>query len=507
MIINHNLMAMNTHRQLGINNTAGSKSLEKLSSGFRINRAGDDAAGLAISEKMRGQIRGLSQASRNAQDGISLIQTAEGALNETHSILQRMRELAVQSATDTNTAADRSKIQAEVDQLAKEITRISNTTEFNTRNLLAGGLKTIFHIGANEGQNVDCSIGAMDAFSLGVAGSIVNTTVTNGAELGSNFAITTTSEGLNGYFVNIAKVVATNTADVTGGTTHTTATAGGSYTGSSDVTVQIRVTGTDASGKVTAADYSIDGGNSWANAGANLNSSGANSVFTYQGATITMTTHSDVSVSQGTLRYSMNLTAQYLNVQIGSSATGGTVGEAGKMYSNQSSIIVGETSTDRMVNVAIAGASTYATAFGAVGATGTTYSGASSAEIAQTQTASTSAVAAADGTIAVEAVTQKGLNVSSQGSANMAITTINNALETVSAERSKLGAMQNRLEHTIANLDTSSENLQASESRIRDVDMAKEMMEFTKNSILQQAATAMLAQANQQPQTVLQLLR
>jgi len=160
-----------------------------------------------------------------------------------------------------------------------------------------------------------------------------------------------------------------------------------------------------------------------------------------------------------------------------------------------------------MVNVAIAGASTYATAFGAVGATGTTYSGASSAEIAQTQTASTSAVAAADGTIAVEAVTQKGLNVSSQGSANMAITTINNALETVSAERSKLGAMQNRLEHTIANLDTSSENLQASESRIRDVDMANEMMAFTKNSILQQAATAMLAQANQQPQTVLQLLR
>ena len=150
MIINHNLMAMNTHRQLSMNNMAGSKSLEKLSSGFRINRAGDDAAGLAISEKMRAQIRGLDQASRNAQDGISLIQTAEGALNETHAILQRMRVLAVQSATDTNTDADRSKIQSEIDQLAIEITRISNTTEFNTRNLLAGNLNTTFHIGANQ---------------------------------------------------------------------------------------------------------------------------------------------------------------------------------------------------------------------------------------------------------------------------------------------------------------------------------------------------------------------
>ena len=138
MRINNNLMAMNTHRQLGIATTGGAKSMEKLSSGFRINRAGDDAAGLSISEKMRGQIRGLTQASRNAQDGISLIQTAEGALDETHAILQRMRELAVQSSTDTNTEADRVNIQDEIDQLATEITRIAETTQFNTMELLNG---------------------------------------------------------------------------------------------------------------------------------------------------------------------------------------------------------------------------------------------------------------------------------------------------------------------------------------------------------------------------------
>src|SRR5690554_7184495 len=139
MRINNNLMAMNTHRQLGLVNTAGAKSMEKLSSGYRINRAGDDAAGLSISEKMRGQIRGLTQASRNAQDGISLIQTAEGALQETHAILQRMRELAVQAANDTYTEEDRAEIQKEIDQLAAELTRIADTTEFNTQNLLGGG--------------------------------------------------------------------------------------------------------------------------------------------------------------------------------------------------------------------------------------------------------------------------------------------------------------------------------------------------------------------------------
>ncbi|WP_214756334.1 flagellin Hag [Exiguobacterium sp. s157] len=302
MIINHNLNSMNAHRNMSFNTAQTGKAMEKLSSGLRINRAGDDAAGLAISEKMRGQIRGLDMASKNAQDGISLIQTAEGALNETHSILQRMRELAVQSSTDTNTDADRGEIQKEVDELAKEITRISNNTEFNTKKLINGSVDSAnttgytdaaaltFHIGANAGQNITLDIKAMDAKSLGVGDT-------------------------------------TATAAISDGTTITAATAAG------------------------------------------------------------------------------------------------------------------------------------------------------------------------------------GIDVSTQVAADAAVTVINTAIENVSSERSKLGSYQNRLEHTINNLNVGAENLQAAESRIRDVDMAKEMMNFTKNNILNQAAQAMMAQSNQQPQAVLQLLR
>lgn len=277
MRINNNLMAMNTHRQLGVSTAQGAKSMEKLSSGYRINRAGDDAAGLSISEKMRGQIKGLVQASRNAQDGISMIQTAEGALNEVHSILQRMRELAVQASNDTNVSVDRGAIGSELTQLGAEITRIKDNTEFNTRKLLDGSADTVtIQVGANCGQ----------AMELNFDGTGIDLT-----------SVETAVGGLD----------STDVAD------HDTATA--------------------------------------------------------------------------------------------------------------------------------------------------------------------------------------------------LIETINDELEDVSTGRSSLGAYQNRLEHTIANLDNSAENLQASESRIRDVDMAKEMMEYTKTNILQQAAQAMLAQANQQPQGVLQLLR
>ncbi|WP_029100293.1 flagellin [Brevibacillus thermoruber] len=270
MRINHNISAYNTHRQLSFNNSNAAKNIEKLSSGYRINRAGDDAAGLAISEKMRGQIRGLEQASRNAQDGISLIQTAEGALTEVHAIVQRMRELSVQAANDTNTADDRANLQAEVAELIDEIDRIATDTEFNTAQLLNGGFTgKVFHIGANAGQAITLDINDMSAAAL-----------------------------------------------------------------------------------------SID-----------------------------------------------------------------------------------------------------------------------------------------------------TIDISTQSGADSAITALDNALKLVSDERAKLGAYQNRLEHTINNLGASAENLTAAESRIRDVDMAKEMMEFTKNNILTQAAQAMLAQANQQPQGVLQLLR
>lgn len=270
MIINHNMQAMNSHRQLGINSNSQAKSTEKLSSGMRINRAGDDAAGLSISEKMRGQIRGLNQASRNGQDGVSLIQTAEGALDEVHAMLQRTRELAVQAGNDTNTADDREAIQAEITQLTDEITKISDRTEFNDQKLLDGTFTDKkFQVGANEGQTLTVSIGKMDSTTLGV---------------------------------NAVKV-------------------------------------------------------------------------------------------------------------------------------------------DTIANV------------------------------------------------------------------SSAITSIDSAIKTVSTQRSKLGAIQNRLEHTIKNVNNSAENLQAAESRVRDVDMAQEMMNFTKTNVLNQAAQSMLAQANQAPNQVLSLLR
>lgn len=192
MIINHNISALNTHRQLGVNNNAVQGSLEKLSSGLQINRAGDDAAGLAISEKMRAQIKGLDMATKNAQDGISLIQTAEGALTETHSILQRMRELAVQSANDTNESeVDRAAMQEELEALTAEITAITERTEFNTQTLLDGNFEGKFHIGANTGQNIDVSIDAMDAATLGV-GDLDITTQTEADE-----AIGTINDAIN----------------------------------------------------------------------------------------------------------------------------------------------------------------------------------------------------------------------------------------------------------------------------------------------------------------------
>jgi len=483
MIINHNMASLNTYRQLNANNTNTSKSLEKLSSGLRINRAGDDAAGLAISEKMRGQIRGLDQAARNSQDAISLIQTAEGALNETHSILQRMRELAVQSATDTNTADDRAKIQAEVDELAKEITRISNTTEFNTQNLLAGGLSNTFHVGANKGQNISLNISAMDAQTLGVAGSLVSSSITAASGV---TAVSQITEDLGaGAKIVVQRTAATFSATQgTIGGAITSANVATEYTGSTDVTFSLKITAVTGN-RVDTIEYSRDGGTTWQTA--NL-SGGVFELGTGSGMKLAIA--DDAGNAVGNVG-SATFTAAKATIQLANNA--GNIGSAATVRSNQSSVVVGDTTTGRTANVSFT--------FGTIPTT--------SAEvtITQTVTASSAAVIDANGNVTQEAVVQKGINVSTQYAANNAIKTIDSAIKTVSEERSKLGAYQNRLEHTIANLGTSSENLTAAESRIRDVDMAKEMMNFQKNNILSQAAQAMLAQANQQPQGVLQLLR
>jgi flagellin len=418
MRINHNIMALNTHRQLSGNQNMAAKSLEKLSSGLRINRAGDDAAGLAISEKMRGQIRGLEQATRNSQDGISLIQTTEGALNETHSILQRMRELAVQSANDTNTTQDRAELQKEVNQLSQEISRIGNNTEYNTKKLLDGSFKSTFQIGANEGQNLSLSVGDMRGFALGAAGD-ASVTVNGTYTAGTNNSITagthTIQEDGNGNY---------NMVD-SNGTVIATSTDGKTYNGTLATPDKLVFDHAVTSGEVVV-DHT-------------------NSVYTGK---------SELTNS-------------------GLEAGDYTVSSDGSQILDANNEVV----------------ATHDGASGYVNADGT--------EVLTTATTLT-----ADSVISVG-----GTDISTQAAADKAITTINNAIESVSGERSKLGAVQNRLEHTINNLGTSSENLTAAESRIRDVDMAAEMMAFTKNNILTQAAQAMLAQSNQLPQGVLQLLR
>jgi len=364
MIINHNMNAMNAHRNMAMNNVNSGKSMEKLSSGLRINRAGDDAAGLAISEKMRGQIRGLDQASRNSQDAISLIQTAEGALNETHSMLQRMREISVQSASGTYTDEDRTQINAEFQQLKSEIDDVSSQTKFNKQTLLNGTF----------GNSVDQN--AANSTALAVAG--VTAITGNGAA--ETYTITD-----DGTDLTVADA-AGNSVTIAGGTM-----AAGAQTL-----------------KIDKFDITIETNSAFV--AASLNGK-------------------DVKIAgTGTVDFQ----------------TGANAGE--KMTLGISDM----SSTGLGIN---------------------------------------------------------GNDLLSVANANTAITNLDTAIKKVSDERATLGSKQNRLEHRIANLNTSSENLTSAESRIRDVDMAKEMMNFSKNNILSQAAQAMISQANQQPQGVLQLLR
>ena len=429
MIINHNMNALNAHRNMTANTNSAGKSMEKLSSGLRINRAGDDAAGLAISEKMRGQIRGLDQASRNAQDGISLIQTAEGALNETHNILQRMRELSVQAANDTNITEDRAAIQEEMNALTQEIDRISEQTEFNKQTLLDGSFNGTFQIGANGGQTISLGIESMNSGSLNlVSGSSKIETGTFVKATG-----TTPKTVADGDYTVKDKKVYDST---------------GKQVGTIDTDMKVitftdtkGTTGTDA--KLTFTTAIADGG-----------------TFTIKGEAGTAGTQEVKAELKGTAK---ELAAG--NYEISGTKVLKDGKEVGKV-DGSNNIVIG----DKTI------ATADLTASGLTTTNGTKF-------------------------------TINGADVSSSLNASGSIETINKAIENVSTQRAKLGAVQNRLEHTTANLNNTSENLTAAESRVRDVDMAKEMMNFSKNNILSQAAQAMLAQANQQPQGVLQLLR
>jgi len=681
MRINHNIASLNTYRQLSSNSVNQSKSLEKLSSGLRINRAGDDAAGLAISEKMRGQIRGLDQASRNAQDGISMIQTAEGALAETHSILQRMKELATQAANDTNVTVDRDSIQKEINQLSSEINRIGNTTEFNTQKLLDGTKTKVADTAAvMTGSTIGGDIVLSASETVGTAkGTAVALAVTIHAGLGG------TASSTNGPDLRDA-ALASSSIDITAdnneltlnvnGTTKTLILSLEEYDGadagetSSALLADIESAITTAFGS-DVADASLDAngrlvftsktagagtyvkvvggdaattlfGANWATSVAESNGADANNSLsikiTQDTGAGSAETEKTITIGNGTYTTMDNLVQAVndaitadgdLNGKVSASKDGGalklsTVGAdytgsgakveitggtstgllglntvtntVGNSASNEFTMVIdgetinvtmeAQTFTDKTafagalqakineatqnkadINVSITADNKLQLTSGTTGlvdsqvkldASSTGFAAATGLTAGEDEKGTTGAgtavnfqiganqgqgIAVQIGDMRSEAlkITSKtvtgdaavatgvadayfttgkdvtngtdnnpaeyALDVSSFTRASAAVKVFDNAIKSVSEERSKLGAYQNRLEHTINNLSTSAENLTAAESRIRDVDMAKEMMEFTKNNILSQAAQAMLAQANQQPQGVLQLLR
>ena len=392
MVVQHNLTAMNSNRQLGVITSGQAKSSEKLSSGYKINRAADDAAGLKISEKMRSQIRGLNKASANAQDGISLIQTAEGALNEAHSILQRMHELAVQGANDTNQEIDREAIDEELAALTEELDRISETTQFNKQNLLDGTFTNKnLHVGANANQKISIKIDNMDAAALGL----------------KNFT----------YFKGTETV---------------------SYSKISYMGVDYTYDRSDSAAGNKAAFVSL------------LRDAGENA---FADGMIAITSNGGYKLSSDGASYDALADAKSVGISLLGSQYASLAGNAwDDLLSNS-----------RKSGVTIGG-------FGA-------------------------------------SVTFSSPTVSDYDKANATLQAVQAAINVVSTQRSALGAIQNRLEHTVANLDNVAENTQAAESRIRDTDMASEMVEYSKNQILAQAGQAMLAQGNQATQGVLSLLQ
>ena len=398
MIINHNMNAMNAHRNMGSTTVSQGKSMEKLSSGLRINRAGDDAAGLAISEKMRSQIRGLNQASRNAQDGISMIQTAEGALSETQAIGQRMRELAVQSANGTYTDEDRELINQEFNQLKSEIDRIANDTEFNGSKVLNGD---------KSGEKIEFD-----------TGSITSTTATGGTPLDAANAV-------NVFLETELKNVNT----LGEGTFH----------------LKLTVDGNEAKIELTDTSKFND-----------------NKEYVVDSITVDISKDDEQTITLGGADFKLaklkthiqDANVETVDLTLNNKVTEKTDGVELQVGANK----------DQMIGVSI-------------------------------------------GNMGSRELGLGGVNVSTAEDAKDAIGRLDEAVSRISAQRADLGAAQNRLEHTIASTDNTAENLQAAESRIRDVDMAKEMMNLTKLNVLQQASQAMLAQANQAPQQVLSLLK
>ena len=457
MVVQHNMQAANANRMLNITSGAQSKSTEKLSSGYRINRAADDAAGLSISEKMRKQIRGLDKASSNAQDGVSSVQTAEGALTEVHSMLQRMNELATQAANGTNSTTDRSAIQDEISQLTTEIDRVAETTKFNETYLLKGdkGTKEVYMKGHDAGLNGSLTDNATSATFKVAAGALdAGKSVTIG---GKDYTI--------GATVAEAKKIADDKK----------ATNGAKVT-------------------VNGVEYTSDG--------TDLKDAKNNVLDTSK------IKAGDI-VSDGT----KTLTASDIDTATGVDKSNSSVISAAQAVKLMTTELTAANNIGTTKNAATVTAGTYASD---TGVEFTINKG--TAEVAEKLSFSLHVGSDADMTnkitVGIETMNSsylgiKGLNVNDDSgiAATYAVDAISDALQKVSDQRSSLGAVQNRLEHTIDNLDNVVENTTSAESRIRDTDMAKEMVNYSKNNILAQAGQSMLAQANQSNQGVLSLLQ
>ena len=463
MVVQHNLQAMNANRMLNITTGSQSKSAEKLSSGYRINRAADDAAGLSISEKMRKQIRGLDQASTNAEDGVSAVQTAEGALTEVHSMLQRMNELAVQASNGPNSKTDRDAIQSEIDQLTTEIDRVAETTKFNETYLLKGdadgATKDVYMKGHDAGLKGTLTDGATSATFKVAAGALdAGKKVTIG---GKEYSIGSTA-------AEAKKLYAADAADGTG---------------------KVKIDGKEYTLKDTAPDT---------------------------GAGEISKTELDKLVKAGvTVEYGgKSLTVMNDNGGDGVDDSDSSIISAAKAVE----LMTAELKTANNIGATKTAATITAAAGGYTSDAGIEFTiGKGTAEVAEKLNFNLHVGSDADMTnkinVNIETMNSsylgiKGLNVTDETgvSATYAVDAIADALQKVSDQRSSLGAVQNRLEHTIANLDNVVENTTSAESRIRDVDMAEEMVEYSKNNILAQAGQSMLAQANQATQGVLSLL-
>ena len=541
MIVQHNMTAMNTNRQLGVASKQLTSSTEKLSSGYRINRAADDAAGLAISEKMRSQIRGLNQASSNAQDGISLIQTAEGALQESHSILQRMRELVVQAANGTETDDDRGNIQDEVSQLQSELDRISTDTEFNTMKLLDGSLDGSADV-TSAGPKFGIYSTALQAFitsDVKTVKVIAASTATSGGEsaiwnddgteLTLNLAASTTYTQAeiddliknakqedssasnapaevkvvfnNGVLTSATEGQKIEAKETVVGTKAATANAvalaaTGGFVGADKISIKSNKYGNDCNVKITVKFDAVAGEEKAAVA------DGGAAVYDSNGSLKTTASYT-LSLSTG-VEYTESDIEKYL-AAAGFSAdvtfSGENPDEPNTLFVVTPADVDGveiqlEGGTGLGDTDAFLGQKNYDVQSGGEGVT--LQVGANSGQTISFGIGNMGSVSLGVDSTKVDA--------STQDKASDSIECIDDAIGTVSKQRSLLGAIQNRLEHTISNLDNTSENLQSAESSIRDVDMAEEMVTYSKYNIIQQAAQSMLAQANQSNQGVLNLL-